>query len=1166
MRGSAASFLIAAAARRGSRVLVHVLPDGESASKHAEDARFYLGYGSERENPLEDEIILYPSSDAQPYATDVFDTDVSVGRISTLYRLCEAGSPRVLTVSLDSLLRKVVPRSDFRRTSFLLRVGEEVDREDLLASLVTAGYRRAPLVEEPGDFSVRGFIVDIYPPCYSYPLRVEQMDDSIESIRFFDPATQRSKEDIQEIQIGPMHMLIPDDISMEEGLARIRDECDERGIEKRIRQRITEDLRNGVRFPGCESYLPYFFNDLESLLDYLPRDATILLPDANILQITLEDINEEILRGWEEAAKDGLPVPHPDRLFFSKEELFARLRRFRTVTLGLLELENPDHTSIRVQCESNEDVRPELTRARSYDSGMNVLVDRMNAWRDDGVEVILTSRTRGQAERLLKLLEPYPMRLDFRGEGFETSNLTTDPTPGVRLYIGGLSAGFRAEKARRVIVTEEEIFGARVKSSRRKRAYGGLVSSLTDLSEGEAVVHEDYGIGVFRGLEKREFDGVCSEVMVIEYAGGDLLYHPLERLQVIQKYVSGAEEPPRVDRLGGKGWINAKAKVTKSVREMAKELLEIYARRHVSTRPAYSISEDILAAFEASFGFEETPDQARAIEEIMESMDSDRPMDRLVCGDVGFGKTEVALRAAFRAAMDCKQVAILVPTTVLAQQHYETTIKRFNGYPIRVEVLSRFRSPSDQKSVIQELKEGKVDVVIGTHKLLGKDVGFKNLGLLVVDEEQRFGVTHKEKIKKYRTQVDVLTLTATPIPRTLNLSLTGIRDLSIIETAPANRRSIRTHVMKQSEEVIRDALLREIGRGGQAFYLHNRVRSIHKRAAALQRLVPEGVFGVAHGQMSERELERVMLEFVTGKFNVLVCTSIIESGLDIPRANTIVIERADTFGLADLYQLRGRVGRSSVRAHAYLLTPPESQMTPEAVKRLAVIQEHSTLGQGFRIAMRDLEIRGAGNILGSSQSGHVNRVGYEMYVDLLEQAVKEIKGERALPKIDPDIRLRMETLIPEEYVPDPQQRMSLYKRLSRAEESQEIDDVQDEMLDLYGRPTEEAVNLIETMRIRLVMKELRITKLDYNGKELALSFDTETPISPGSLIAWADRNKDKVRLVPGDRVAVAIGDVAPKERIRSSMKLMADLNQIADNDSSEDSTVYPGAAEAVIGR
>ncbi len=1138
LAGSAWAFSLAAAARGGARPIVVALPDGDSAATLASDTRFYLGREDRSVTPLSDPVLHIPSSDTLPYSSGGFETEVTANHSARLFRLAEFGAPRIITVGLDAFTRRVIPRDALLRNSFTLERGMRIDRDELLRMLTEAGYFRSPLVEDAGEFSVRGFVVDIYPPLYPYPVRVEQMGDDIESLRFFDPTNQRSKDETSSVSISPVHMMIPDEEARERGLERIMKRCESLGVEKRVRKRLMDDLRNGVRFPGQEMYLPFFYEKREFLFDYLPHDCSIVLPDEDALGRAFEDLDEEIFRGWEAAVSDGIPAPDPQDLYLTRDEFNRRVADFRTIVMSQLEIEDPKRTGIRVNCSDNADIRMNLVRARGYDAGLGGLVETLQRLRDDGCEVMLVSHANQQAQRLLKLLEPYELNLDFRGEGFDPSHLITDPTPGIRLYVGDLSAGFRMESARRIIITEEEIFGSKVRSPKRRRARGSLISSLTDLAEGEAVVHEDYGIGVFRGLTKKEFDGCASEIMVIEYAGGDLLYHPVERLQYIQKYVSGSDSAPRIDRLGGKGWAKTKAKVKKSIREMAKDLLEIYARRHEARRRPYAPPDETFTAFEASFDFEETPDQAQAIEDIMNSMDTDRPMDHLVCGDVGYGKTEVALRAAFRATMDGKQVAVLVPTTVLAQQHFDTIKRRFAGYPIEIDVISRFRKSADQKTVLKRLAEGKIDIVVGTHRLLQKDVEFQSLGLIVVDEEHRFGVTHKERIKKYKSRVDVLTLTATPIPRTLNMALTGIRDLSVIETPPTNRKSIRTHVMRQSDEVVRDAILREVRRGGQVFYLHNRVKTIYKRAAALKNLVPEASFGVAHAQMKDRELEQVMLDFVTGKVNALVCTSIIESGLDIPRANTIIIERADAFGLADLYQLRGRVGRSHMRAYAYLLTPPETLMTPDAVKRLAVIQEHSTLGQGFRIAMRDMEIRGAGNILGTSQSGHVVQVGYEMYLELLEQAVQEIKGEEPERKIDPEMGLKVEALLPDDYVPDPQQRMNLYKRLSRAEDNEEIDEIEAEILDLYGQPPEQARNLLSVMRIRLSMKELRILRLDYNGADLVLTFDAETPVDGATLVGWAHEDPRRVRLLPGDRLMYKIGDKNPADRVAEVFGLL----------------------------
>ncbi|MGD9818201.1 MAG: transcription-repair coupling factor, partial [Desulfomonilaceae bacterium] len=860
---------------------------------------------------------------------------------------------------------------------------------------------------------------------------------------------------------------------------------------------------------------------------------------------SLEDLRDEVEQGYKNSLESGLPAPPPGDLYLSNRELLDRLKEFRTIIFGDLELVENSGTSFRLESSSNSDIRSTIVKSAGFDAAMSSLVKKFSSWRDSGCEVNIISHTEGQAMRLLKLLEPYSLGLYYGGRGFVVSDGNEGVAPSISLYIGELSLGFRAERAGIVFVTEEEIFGARVRASSKKRARGLFISSLDDLSEGELVVHEDYGIGIFRGLVKKEFDEITSEVMVIEYAGGDLLYHPVERLQSIQKYVSGSDLSPRIDRLGGKGWEKTKARIKKSIKEMAKDLLEIYAKRQTATRPPYSRIDDDFAAFEASFEFEETPDQAKAIQDVMESLDSDRPMDRLVCGDVGYGKTEVAIRAAFRVVMDGKQVAVLVPTTVLAQQHYETFCKRFSGYPIVIEALSRFRNPAEQKEIVEKLAIGKIDLVVGTHRLLQKDVRFKDLGLLVLDEEQRFGVAHKERIKKFRAHVDVLTLTATPIPRTLNLSLSGIRDLSIIETPPTNRRSIRTYVMRQSDEVVKDAISRELGRGGQVFYLHNRVQTIYQRAASLQRLVPEARIGVAHGQMADGELEQVMLNFISGNLNTLVCTSIIESGLDIPRANTIIIERADTFGLADLYQLKGRVGRSHVRAYSYLLTPPETLMTTDAVKRLAVIQEHTELGQGFRVAMRDMEIRGAGNILGTSQSGHVGQVGYEMYLDLLEEAVREMKGEPQEEKIDPEIHLKVEALIPDDYVPDPKQRMNLYKKLSKASNHNEIDETEDEIIDLYGKEPAEVVSLITLMRIRLEMKELGILKLDYTNREIIFSFVPVTKINPTQLIEFVQSEK-RMRLIPGDRVGYKLTDEEIDHRIDICFNVLKKLKSLMD--------------------
>ena len=1163
LKGSAGSYLIASAVKRGSPTIIKVELDSDASSSSARDTGFFLGLDETAYSTVDSKICHYPSTSTQPYSFAAFESDVWINRAAAMYNLSEGQKPRLLTISLDSLLRKVVPRKSFLSTLLNLAVGQELEREYILEALKDAGYRRAPLVEDVGDFSVRGYIIDLFSPLYFNPVRIEQSGDLIDSIRFFDPVNQRSKDSVQEITISPVNAFIIHESSVDKGIERFVEACERHGVEKRIRQGLLEDLKIRARFPGAENYLPYFFEALEPIISYFPSDSIMVLPDMETTQRTIEELWDEIEQGYKNALESGFPVPDPTDLYLTGNELLERIKTFRNVIFGDLELAGDNLQSFRLDCVSNADIRSGLVKSQAFDTAMSNLVKKFTSWRDVGCAVNLISHTQGQATRLLKLLEPYSIGLDFGETQFNVSNTSSSITPSISLFVGDLSSGFRAERSGLVFLTEEEIFGARVRSSSKKRARGLFISSLDDLSEGESVVHEDYGIGVFRGLVKKEFDGITSEVMVIEYAGGDLLYHPVERLQSIQKYVSGTDIAPRIDRLGGKGWEKTKARIKKSIKEMAKDLLEIYAKRQTATRPPYAAIDDDFAAFEASFEFEETPDQAKAIQDVMDSLDSDRPMDRLVCGDVGYGKTEVAIRAAFRVVMDGKQVAVLVPTTVLAQQHYETFCKRFRGYPIAVESLSRFRSPAEQKEIVEKLANGKTDLVVGTHRLLQKDVHFKDIGLLVLDEEQRFGVAHKERIKKFRAHIDVLTLTATPIPRTLNLSLSGIRDLSIIETPPANRRSIRTYVMSQSDEVIKEAVTRELGRGGQVFYLHNRVQTIYQRAASLQRLIPEARIGVAHGQMGDGELEQVMLDFVSGNLNTLVCTSIIESGLDIPRANTIVIERADTLGLADLYQLKGRVGRSHVRAYAYLLTPPETLMTADAVKRLAVIQEHTELGQGFRVAMRDMEIRGAGNILGTSQSGHVGQVGYEMYLDLLEEAVSEMKGEPIEEKIDPEIHLKIETLIPDDYVPDPKQRMNLYKKLSKASNQNEIDEIEDEIVDLYGKQPIEVLQLISLMRIRYEMKELGLLKLDYSNRELIFSFAPDPRIEPQRLIELIQTDK-RMRLIPGDRLGYKLTTEEIDKRIDLCFKLLNRLKSLIEKPSETFGDAFKNAVEKRI--
>ncbi len=753
------------------------------------------------------------------------------------------------------------------------------------------------------------------------------------------------------------------------------------------------------------------------------------------------------------------------------------------------------------------------------------LVEKLLARQAEQKHVLMVCHQRNQAQRLYEMLSHYNLPLalserDFPGElGRSDSQL--------RIMVGDISRGFQLDEDQLAVIAEEEIFGVRIKrrgvsEARRKQ----LLTSLAELKPGDYMVHIDFGVGIYRGLQHLTFSGMEGDFLLLEYAGADKLYLPVDRINLVQRYVGAEGVEPHVDKLGGAGWEKTKAKARAAIQEMAGELLKIYAARQVEEGHAFSPPDELYQEFEAAFAYEETPDQQAAIEDVLLDMESKKPMDRLICGDVGYGKTEVALRGAFKAVMDGKQVAVLVPTTILAQQHMETFSARLKSYPVKVEMLSRFRTPKEQKEIIEGVKNGTVDVVIGTHRLLQKDIVFKDLGLLIIDEEQRFGVTHKERLKKYRAVVDIMTLTATPIPRTLYMSLMGIRDLSIIDTPPVDRLAIKTFVARTSDDLIREAVLRELRRGGQIFFVHNRVQTIGAMAEHLQRIVPEAKIAVGHGQMEEKELERVMLSFMHGESNLLLCTTIIESGLDIPTANTLIVNRADTFGLSQLYQLRGRVGRSKQRAYAYLLIPGEGAISADARERLKIIQELTELGAGFRIATHDLEIRGTGDLLGARQSGDIAAVGFELYTELLEEAIRQLKGEELAERVEPEIKLRIPAFIPEDYVREPNQRLIIYKRLTQATSEEDVAEIMGELVDRFGKLPLAALYLVEVMKLRVALKAMLVKEIEFDGKKLVLSFHQKTPVSPDTIIGLIRQQPKKYQFTPDFRLCAELADTS----------------------------------------
>ncbi|MFQ5667540.1 MAG: transcription-repair coupling factor, partial [Candidatus Binatia bacterium] len=878
------------------------------------------------------------------------------------------------------------------------------------------------------------------------------------------------------------------------------------------RSQILEGLANGLLFPGVEFFLPYFYPALDTFAAYLPADTLLWVDDAGAVEAAVERAWTQIeQRAGARAAQHQFFAP-AEELYLSPAAWRAALSSLPAVELEPLDLlasaEDPRHLPVRSFL--TRDLKISRGPSRNEVSFAPV-AHRVRAWSEEGCRTVIVASTQPQAERLSRLFEHHGVTPERTNGTFQETLASTSVRP--RLMVGHLSEGFQLPDERLAVVTERDIFGE-VRQHRRARRVEvtQLLKNLSELKPDDFVVHIDHGVGRYRGLKHLRVAQTTGDYLHLEYAGGDRLYLPVDRISLVQKYVGADGTAPALDKLGGNSWEKVKRTTRESTFAMAKELLEIYAARQVMDRKGFSTPDAYFREFEAAFPFEETPDQAQAINEVLADLQRPKPMDRLICGDVGYGKTEVAMRAAFLAALDGRQVAVLVPTTVLAQQHYNTFCQRLDGYPVRVEMLSRFLSRSERQAVLNGVASGAVDIVIGTHRVLQKDITFKNLGLLVVDEEHRFGVAHKERIKQMRRLVDVLTLTATPIPRTLQMSLLGIRDLSVIETPPIDRLAIRTYVTRYDEHIIRDAILRELARGGQVFFVHNRVETIDIRARRLRELVPEASLAVAHGQMHESALARVMADFIARKTTVLVCSAIIESGLDIPNANTIIIDRADRFGLAQLYQLRGRVGRSHERAYAYLMIPGERLISREAQLRLRALQELDDLGGGFKLAAHDLEIRGAGNLLGKQQSGQIAAVGFELYQQMMDEAVHELRGEPVHTEVEPEIQLEVPAFIPGSYIPDETQRLMFYRRLAAIKGQRDLDELSNELRDRYGPIPPMVDSLLRIMDLRRELKDSMVVRAALRDGAVTLRFHPDTPVTSGRLVALVDRGKGRFKL------------------------------------------------------
>lgn len=1125
LRGCAPALAIVQATQQQQNFSLVITPDSSTAISFENELRFFAAGTSLAVMHLADWETL-------PYDTISPHQDIISERLLTLYHLPNA-QKGILVVPITSLLQRLMPQSYLVANSLLVKVGDSFNPQHLRTQLEQAGYRAVDTVYEHGEFAVRGALMDIFPMGSEQPYRIELFDDEIESLRTFDPETQRTIDKVDDIHFLPAKEFPLD----KKGIQLFKQQWLARFDVNHKACPVFQDVSDGISPPGIEYYLPLFFEQTSNLFDYLPQSAQIFTLGA--LENSAEQFWQELNRRYESRCGDLLrPILQPKEIYLAVDELFGQVKKFLRVDITSESQENktgyysfatqiPPSLPIRMQAENP------LTAIEAF------LMEQSGP-------ILFCAESAGRREALLELLQ----RIRIRPDIIDDWQSFKQKTSGVAITVAPLEQGLLQTEPPLAIISESQLFGERVQQQRRRKQSQDnadlVVKHLTELKIGAPVVHIDHGVGRYRGLETITLDNQDNEFLMLEYADGAKLYVPVTNLHVISRYSGNDEAVAPLHKLGSEVWQKAKRKAAEQIRDTAAELLEVYAKRAARKGFAFPDPELAYQTFSASFPFEETPDQQRAIESVREDMLSKKPMDRLVCGDVGFGKTEVAMRAAFIASHAGKQVAILAPTTLLAQQHYESLKDRFADWPITVEVLSRFKTNKEVDIALERLAEGKIDIVVGTHKLLQPDIKFKNLGLLIIDEEHRFGVRQKEQIKSLRAEIDILTLTATPIPRTLNMSMSGIRDLSIIATPPARRLSVKTFVRQHDEPTIKEAILREILRGGQVYYLHNEVDTIEKVARGLQELVPEARVGIGHGQMRERDLERVMSDFYHKRFNILVCTTIIETGIDVPSANTIIIHRADKFGLAQLHQLRGRVGRSHHQAYAYLLTPERRAMTDDAIKRLEAISAAEDLGAGFTLATYDMEIRGAGELLGEEQSGQIQTIGFSLYMEMLEQAVKSIRQgkqadlENSLRNVT-EVNLNIPALIPSDYLPDVHGRLVMYKRLASAENKDNLRDLQVEMIDRFGLLPEQTKNLFRVTEIKIHAQALGIQKLEANSRGGFIEFSSDTKVDPFKIVTLVQSQPRVFKLEGANKLKFSVPMESTEDRLQHIQQLLQNL-------------------------
>ncbi|MGH4121836.1 MAG: transcription-repair coupling factor [Clostridium sp.] len=1045
------------------------------------------------------DVYYFPTREVGFYNADAISGDLRWERLKVMKKITEKGKKIIITC-VEALSATYTPIDLLRKYTFKLSVGSILNLKDFTEKLIQCGYERVDRVDTKGQFSIRGGIIDLYPPISALPFRIELFDDEIDSIRTFNCETQRSIDKVAEIDMFPAKEIILTQESMNVGYNKIKEDLYNvlgsfnKKKDKEAIERITslvninlESLKETWRFEAIDSYMPYFYDNTSTFLDYM-KDSFIVVDDAQRCFGKLDSVYFEFQENYENFLKRGNILPRQAGILINKESVYEDLDTREVMTINAI-------------AKSTKVLKPRSIVSFSqitindYHGQLDILIEDIKDKKIKGYKTVILSGTRTRGERLIDIL---------RDRGIESvykDSISEIQFGQVVVTFGNQLKGFEYPELKLCVISDKEVFGGskRKTTSRASKKGVSKIKSFTELKLGDYVVHVNHGIGVYKGIKQLEVHGHKKDYLELGYNSGDTLYVPVEQLDLVQKYIGSEGKAPKITKLGGVEWIKAKNKVKNSIADIAVDLVKLYASR--ATLKGYRYSKDTVwqKQFEEEFPFEETPDQLIAIEEIKKDMESDKPMDRLICGDVGYGKTEVAVRAAFKAVMDGKQVAFLVPTTILAEQHYKNLTKRFSDFPVKVEMVSRFRTPAQQKVVLKATKEGNVDILIGTHRIIQQDVKFKDLGVLIIDEEQRFGVTHKEKIKSIRKNIDVITLTATPIPRTLHMSLTGVRDISVIETPPEERYPIQTYVVEFNDQLIRDAILRELNRNGQVFFVYNRVETIKDMAAYIGKLVPEARLGIAHGQMTERELEAVMLDFMENKYDILMCTTIIETGIDIQNTNTIIIYEADKMGLSQLYQLRGRVGRSNRIAYAYFTYKKDKVLTEVAEKRLKAIKDFTELGSGFKIAMRDLEIRGAGNMMGAAQHGHMAAVGYDLYCRMLEDTVKKIRGDVEVEPIETSVEIKIDAYIPSTYIEDESQKIEIYKKIAAIDCHEDMLDIQEEIEDRFSDIPPSVVSLMDIAYLRCISKQVGIIEIKEEKEEIVLQFDSSERIN-GALV------------------------------------------------------------------